>query len=174
MMMIKIKFYTSLFWFAFSLPLLAAQNIHYKGELIAGACELVVNGGIMATVDFKTLSNGNFGSNNQTLPVSFSLSLKNCKTALSTGVLLTFTGVEDDTLPGLLKPEATSIASGFGIGIKTRDQREITFNASQGIEFTLTENMTTMYFEAWLQKHLAEDITPGEFTGTATVNFEYQ
>lgn len=171
--MIKL-FYGGLLGFIAYTPLFASDNVHYSGELVAGACELVVDGDTMATVSFHSIGNGSFDANGQSVRVPFNLSLKNCHSALASGVLVTFSGTEDSTLPGLLALEATSTASGFAIGVETTDQKPLAINATQGATFTLTEGLTTIRLQAWLQKHPTEDIAPGEFTGTATVSFEYQ
>ncbi|EBS7636498.1 fimbrial protein SteF [Salmonella enterica] len=170
---VKYLLCAGLLWACNSLPA-AAVGVEYSGELIAGACTLVINGNTMATVDFHTVSSGEFNATGQSSRVPFTLSLKECSSALATGVLVTFQGVEDSTLPGLLALEATSTASGFAIGVETTDQKPLAINATQGATFTLTEGLTTIRLQAWLQKHPTEDIAPGEFTGTATVSFEYQ
>lgn len=155
-------------------PVESMTSVHYSGELIAGACDLVVSGDTMATVDFHTLSTANFDSNGQSPRIPFTLSLNDCRTALATGVLVTFQGTEDSTLSGLLALETSSHASGFAIGVETAAQQPLTINATQGTAFVLTEGITTINLRAWLQKYAGKDITPGEFTGSATVNFEYQ
>lgn len=152
----------------------AAPNVHYSGRLVAGACNLVVDNDTMATVDFHTIGSDDFDASGQTDPVSFTLSLKECKTALANGVLVTFQGVEDGTLPGLLAVEPSSEASGFAIGVETAAQQRLDINAAQGTAFMLTEGVTTINLQAWLQKYAGEDVTPGEFLGSATVKFEYQ
>lgn len=96
----------------------ATPNVHYSGKLVAGACNLVVDNDTMATVDFHTIGSDNFDASGQTTPVPFKLSLQDCKTALANGVLVTFQGVEDSTLPGLLALEPSSEASGFAIGVE--------------------------------------------------------
>ncbi|ECF1699761.1 TPA: fimbrial protein [Salmonella enterica subsp. enterica serovar Enteritidis] len=158
----------------YSQSIFAGTAIHYSGELIAGACEMIVNGDTMATVDFNTVSISEFNANEKTTPVPFTLSLKNCHTALATGVLVTFHGVQDSFWPNLLALESSSTADGFAIGIETTDHQPLMINATQGTEFLLTDGNTTISLEAWLQKHSGTDITPGEFTGSATVSFEYQ
>ncbi|ECI3617820.1 TPA: fimbrial protein [Salmonella enterica] len=152
----------------------ATPNVHYSGKLVAGACNLVVDNDTMATVDFHTIGSDNFDANGQTTPVPFTLSLKDCKTALANGVVVTFQGVEDSTLPGLLALESSSIANGFAIGIETADQHPLIINASQGTEFMLAEGNTIINLQAWLQKTSGENIMPGEFNASAMVNFEYQ
>ena len=165
---------TLLFLLALSSPSLAAQNIHYKGELIAGVCELIVNDDIAANVDFHTLSYNAFDSNNQTTHIPFSLTLKNCQTSLANGVLVSFSGTEDSILPGLLKLDESSVASGFAIGIETAYSTPIAINSNQKITFSLSEGITTINLRAWLQKYTSNIITPGEFTGKTTIEFEYQ
>ncbi|ECI3848927.1 fimbrial protein [Salmonella enterica subsp. enterica serovar Portland] len=171
--MIKL-FYGGLLGFIAYTPLFASDNVHYSGELVAGACELVVDGDTMATVSFHSIGNGSFNANGQSVRVPFNLSLKNCHSALASGVLVTFSGTEDNTLPGFLALEATSVASGFAIGIETIDKRPLNINATQGTLFGLSEGLMTIYLQAWLQARPAEDVTPGEFSGVATVSFEYQ
>lgn len=161
-------------WAVCNTLLAATPNVHYSGKLVAGACNLVVDNNTMATVDFHTIGSDNFDASGQTTPVPFTLSLKDCKTALANGVLVTFQGVEDSTLPGLLALEPSSAASGFAIGVETVAQQRLDINAAQGTAFMLTEGVTTINFQARLQKYAGEDVTPGDFSGSATVSFEYQ
>ncbi|ECG8590972.1 fimbrial protein SteF [Salmonella enterica subsp. salamae] len=171
----KIRHFISsgLLWALLLAPTMGA-NVHYSGQLIAGACDLEVNGDTIATVDFHTVSSGSFAANGQSAHIPFTLSLKNCHTALATGVLVTFSGTEDSTLPGLLALEPSSEAGGFAIGVETAAQQRLDINAAQGTAFMLTEGVTTINLQAWLQKYAGEDVTPGEFLGSATVSFEYQ
>lgn len=152
----------------------AAPNVHYSGKLVAGACNLVVDNDTMATVDFHTIGSGSFDANGQSRHIPFTLSLKDCKTALANGVLVTFQGVEDSSLPGLLALEPSSEAGGFAIGVETVAQQPVSINATEGTAFVLKDGITTINFQARLQKHAGEDVMPGEFKGTVTVNFEYQ
>ncbi|MFG5940869.1 fimbrial protein [Salmonella enterica subsp. enterica serovar Weltevreden] len=147
----------------------ATPNVHYSGKLVAGACNLVVDNDTMATVDFHTIGSDNFDASGQTTPVPFTLSLQDCKTAL-----VTFQGVEDSTLPGLLALEPSSKASGFAIGVETAAQQPVSINATEGTAFVLKEGITTINLQARLQKYAGEDVMPGEFSSTVTVNFEYQ
>lgn len=149
-------------------------NMHFTGEVIAGACELIVNGGTMAAVDFHTISTIQFNADGKTTPVPFTLGLKNCQTALATGVLVTFQGMQDSLLPDLLALDSSSVASGFAIGIETSAQQPLIINAAQGAPFIITEGNTIINLQAWLQKKSGVDITPGEFTATAMIGFEYQ
>ncbi|ECV4898108.1 fimbrial protein SteF, partial [Salmonella enterica subsp. enterica serovar Kentucky] len=102
------------------------------------------------------------------------LSLQDCKTALANGVLVAFQGVEDSTLPGLLALEPSSEASGFAIGVETVAQQPVSINATEGTAFVLKEGITTINLQARLQKYAGEEVMPGEFSGSATVSFEYQ
>ncbi|EBB9971067.1 fimbrial protein SteF [Salmonella enterica] len=152
----------------------ATPNVHYSGKLVAGACNLVVDNDTMATVDFHTIGSDNFDASGQTTPVPFTLSLQDCKTALANGVLVTFQGVEDSTLPELLALEPSSEASGFAIGVETAAQQPVSINATVGTAFVLKEGITTINLQARLQKYAGEEVMPGEFSGSATVSFEYQ
>ncbi len=156
------------------LPAISGTEIHYTGVLVAGTCEPVINGDVMATVDFRNVSTDSFHATGKTTPVPFQLSLKNCHSALASGVLVTFTGVRDSRQPDLLALESSSVASGFAIGIETPDQQPLIINAAQGTPFVITEGNTIINLQAWLQKKSGGDVTPGAFTATAMVEFEYQ
>lgn len=67
-------------------------------------------------------------------------------------MLVTFQGVEDSTLPGLLALEPSSEASGFAIGVETVAQQRLDINAVQGTAFMLKEGITTINLQAGLQK----------------------
>ncbi|VEA15562.1 fimbrial subunit [Salmonella enterica subsp. enterica] len=59
-------------------------------------------------------------------------------------MLVTFQGVEDSTLPGLLALEPSSEASGFAIGVETAAQQPVSINATVGTAFVLKEGITTI------------------------------
>lgn len=141
----------------------ATPNVHYSGKLVAGACNLVVDNDTMATVDFHTIGSDNFDASGQTTPVPFKLSLQDCKTALANGVLVTFQGVEDSTLPGLLALEPSSEASGFAIGVETAAQQPVSINATVGTAFVLKEGITTITCRPGCKNTLEKRLCRGNF-----------
>ncbi|UQQ17423.1 hypothetical protein MYA98_20740 [Salmonella sp. WGH-01] len=88
-------------------------------------------------------------------------------------MVVTFQGVEDSTLPGLLALESSSIANGFAIGIETADQHPLIINASQGTEFMLAEGNTIINLRHGY-KNIRGKYYAREFNASAMVNFEYQ
>ncbi|EGD3188814.1 fimbrial protein SteF, partial [Salmonella enterica subsp. enterica serovar Kentucky] len=53
-------------------------------------------------------------------------------------------------------------------------QQPVSINATEGTAFVLKEGITTINLQARLQKYAGEEVMPGEFSGSATVSFEYQ
>lgn len=173
MIAVKSAFCTVMLWGMFVQSSSAETKVHFTGQLIAGTCELVVNGSNLAEVVFPTISAPDLAAHRQSKPVPFILQLKDCNTALSDGVSVRFSGTEVIGMSGFLALDSQSDATGVGIGIETQSGERVMVNGTTGAEFLLTHGLNTLNFNAWIQASEGEVITPGTFSATSTVAFEY-
>lgn len=151
----------------------AETKVHFTGQLVSGPCSLVINGSNMAEVVFPAISAPELTVQRQSTPVPFILELKDCNTALSKGVSVRFSGQEVSGMSGFLALDSQSDAKGVGIGIATQTGARVMVNGTSGTKFALTTGLNSLNFNAWLQAIEGEDMTPGIFSATATVAFEY-
>lgn len=148
------------------------NNLHFRGNLVANACTVGVNGGTLAEVAFPVLSAGDL-LRAPSVPQPFSLQLNDCDSALSNGVRVTFTGTEAVGLKGYLALDASSAAGGVGIGIKTLTGTAVEINNAAGATFTLVPGSNQLTLNAVVQALPSATITIGPFSASVTANFEY-
>lgn len=160
-------------WSGLMLSGRAANNLHFKGQLLSSACTLVVTGNTLADVVFPQMSVPDLTRQRQSAHIPFSLQLAECNSALGTGVSVRFSGVEVVGMAGFLALEGQSIAKGVGIGIETSTGTQVMVNGTTDTIFPLTDGLNTLNFNAWVQAINGEVITPGTFSATTTVAFEY-
>ncbi|MBI9383958.1 fimbrial protein [Escherichia coli] len=151
----------------------AVDNLHFTGNLLGKSCTPVINGSLLAEVQFPTIAASDLMHLGQSDRVPLVFQLKDCKSSTLFSVRVTLAGTEDSELPGLLAIDASSSASGVGIGIETAAGAAVPINDTTGVTFPLNQGSNTLNFNAWLQTKSGRDVTPGDFSATATATFEY-
>lgn len=157
---------------AFSAAQASVDNLRFRGNLVASACTVVVNGVTLAEVAFPVLSAGDL-LRAPSAPQPFTLQLNDCDSALSSGVRVTFTGTEAAGLKGYLALDANSTAGGVAIGIRTLTGRVVDINNAAGTTFTLVPGSNQLALNAVVQAISSSGISAGSFSASATANFEY-
>lgn len=76
-------------------------------------------------------------------------------------------------MAGILALDGQSQAEGVGIGIETAEGNPVAINGSSGATFVLKNGQNSLNFNAWVQARDGDEITPGTFSATASVAFEY-
>ncbi|MCZ5716554.1 fimbrial protein, partial [Escherichia coli] len=71
--------------------------------------------------------------------VRFVFQLKDCKSSTLFSVRVTLTGTEDSEVPGFVAFDASSSASGAGIGIETAACAAVPVNSTTGVTFPLNQ-----------------------------------
>ncbi|MCF7446905.1 fimbrial protein [Escherichia coli] len=137
---------------------LAADNLHFYGNLLSKSCTLVVDGEVLA---------------GQSSRVQVVFKLKDCKGPADYQVKVTLTGTEDSEQPGFLALDPASSAQGVGIGMEKSDGTWVPLNDSAGATFNLTNGANNLNFNAWLQAKSGREVTSGDFTASLTATFEY-
>ena len=151
----------------------AVDNLHFTGILLGKSCTPVINGSLLAEVHFPTIAASDLMNLGQSERVPLVFQLKDCKSSTLFSVRVTLTGTEDSELPGFLAFDASSSASGAGIGIETAAGAAVPVNSTTGVTFPLNQGNNSLNFNAWLQAKGGRDVTSGDFSATATATFEY-
>lgn len=154
-------------------PVQAADNLHFYGNLLNKTCTPVETQGLLAEVQFPTVSAQDLVVAGQSARVPVVFQLKDCKGPTSYNVKVTLTGTEDSEQPGILALDASSGAQGVGIGMEKNDGTPVAINSSTGATFVLNNGSNSLNFWAWLQAKSGRDVTPGNFTAQLTATFEY-
>ncbi|WP_252409090.1 fimbrial protein [Escherichia coli] len=141
--------------------------------MLGKSCTPVINGSLLAEVQFPTIAASDLMHLGQSDRVPLVFQLKDCKSSTLFSVRVTLAGTEDSELPGFLAIDASSSASGVGIGIETAAGAAVPINDTTGVTFPLNQGSNTLNFNAWLQTKSGRDVTPGDFSATATATFEY-
>lgn len=152
---------------------LAADNLHFYGNLLSKSCTLVVDGELLAKVHFPTVSSQDLMVAGQSSRVPVVFKLKDCKGPADYQVKVTLTGTEDSEQPGFLALDPTSGAQGVGIGMEKSDGTLVPLNDTTGATFNLSDGANSLNFNAWLQAKSGRDVTSGEFSASLTATFEY-
>ncbi|GHM56815.1 fimbrial protein [Escherichia coli] len=145
----------------------AVDNLHFTGNLLGKSCTPVINGSLLAEVHFPTIAASDLMNLGQSERVPLVFQLKDCKSSTLFSVRVTLTGTEDSELPGFLAFDASSSASGAGIGIETAAGAAVPVNRVH------VNHNNSLNFNAWLQAKGGRDVTSGDFSATATATFEY-
>lgn len=101
-------------------PVQAADNLHFYGNLLNKTCTPVETQGLLAEVQFPTVSAQDLVVAGQSARVPVVFQLKDCKGPTSYNVKVTLTGTEDSEQPGILALDASSGAQGVGIGMEKK------------------------------------------------------
>lgn len=162
----------------------AALNVYFHGSVLSTPCKISA-GDENLTVDFGTIANKYLYINTRTPGNTFSLHLDDCNTTTLSKVKITFKGVENTKLPGLLAIDKGNGANGIGVGIETTGTSEVPTSAVplriniQGPENLLSTTSTTtvLNFKAYVQvepdAQVHKAILPGAFSANATFVLDY-
>jgi type 1 fimbria pilin len=154
----------------------AENNVYMHGALVAEPCVIPPGDGEIA-LDFGTIVDKYLYSHTRTAGLAFSVHLAECDLSLSQTVRLTFQGVENAELPGLLAVDAGSGAKGIAIGLETPDGKPVALN-KPGEKFMLQAGSNVIPLMAYVQGEpgaLANrGIERGVFSATATFSLEYE
>ncbi|AHG19161.1 exotoxin [Chania multitudinisentens RB-25] len=154
----------------------AADNLRFKGALVAEPCTLRVADENI-TVDFGSIVEKYLYLNGRTLGEPLVLHLDDCDISLGNLVKLTFSGIENTKLRGLLAISGASQTSGIAIGIETTQGNLVALNTgsyNQGlVAGNNTLNLRT-YVQGEPEAITQKTITPGDFSASATFLLEYE
>ncbi|KFK95247.1 MULTISPECIES: fimbrial protein [unclassified Serratia (in: enterobacteria)] len=157
-------------------PASAADNVRFKGALVAEPCTLRAADENI-TVDFGSIVEKYLYLNGRTLGEPLVLHLDDCDISLGNMVKLTFSGIENTKLNGLLAISGASQTQGIAIGIETQQGSLVALNSGRYNQGLLAGN-NTLSLRAYVQGEpeaiIQKSINPGGFTASATFLLEYE
>ncbi|MDI3198241.1 fimbrial protein [Serratia ureilytica] len=160
------------------LPALAAgdNNLYLHGALVAEPCA-ISPGDEEITLDFGTIIDKYLYLNTRTLGQPFEIHLEECDLTLGKTVSVTFTGAENQALPGLLAIDGGSEATGIAIGLETPAAKPLRLNKVSD-KALLQDGANTIALKAYIQGEpdaiANKTIGRGAFSAAATFNLEYE
>ncbi|EMB2350552.1 type 1 fimbrial protein [Serratia marcescens] len=163
---------------AVSLSVLAAgdNNLYLHGALVAEPC-VIPPGDEEITLDFGTIIDKYLYLNTRTLGQAFEIHLEECDLTLGKTVSVTFTGTENQALPGLLAINGGSEATGIAIGFETPLSKPLPLN-TQSDKSLLQGGGNIIALKAYVQGEpiaiADKTIGRGAFSAVATFNLEYE
>lgn len=175
----KLKLFTLLFtqW-VLLMPLHAAgddNNVHFYGALVAEPC-VIAPGNEEIHLDFGTIIDKYLYLNTRTPGQPFDIRLTECDLSLGNVVKISFSGIENTALPGLLAINDSSEATGIAIGLETEDAKLLPLN-KQSDNYRLQKGNNVIELKGYVQgepKSLNDKtIRRGPFHAVATFNLEY-
>lgn len=153
----------------------AADNLRLKGNLVEEACT-IRPGDEAITLELWDLTSKHLYINTRSVGKGFKLHLEDCDTTIGNTVNITFGGVENTALPGLLALDGGSGASGIGVGIETLGNKPLPLN-TVGDDQVLTDGNNVIELKAYVQGEPQaisdQTIGHGAYTVTSTFTLDY-
>ncbi|OCJ19681.1 fimbrial protein [Serratia sp. 14-2641] len=153
-----------------------AANMRLHGTLVAEPC-IIPPGEETIQLDFGTVIDKQLYHNQRTTSWEFKLHLSNCDLTLGKSVQVTFTGVENPALPGLLALDASSQASGIGIGIESENGAPLPLNQLGPYRYPLAAGDNYLRMMAYVQGEpdaiTNRTINRGPFSASMTFALTY-
>ncbi|MCF5228505.1 MULTISPECIES: fimbrial protein [unclassified Pseudomonas] len=153
-----------------------AENVRLHGALVAEPC-VIAPGGESVTLDFGSLIDKDLYTNQRTRSKPFDIRLMECDVSLGKTVKVTFSGIENPHLAGLLAIDGGGQAKGIAIGMETQGGQKLPLNKpGEGVRLVNGSNTLTML--AFVQGEPAaianKTIERGPFSAIATFSLEYE
>lgn len=153
----------------------AADNLRFKGNLVEEACTLRP-GDEAITLELWDLTSKYLYINTRSVGKRFKLHLEDCDTTIGNSVTITFGGVENAELPGLLALDGGSGASGIGVGIETLSDKPLPLNTVSDKQ-ALSDGSNAIELKAYVQGEPTaikdQSIGHGAYTVTSTFTLDY-
>lgn len=153
----------------------AADNLNFKGVLVAQACTLRP-GDDALVLDVRDVSTQYLYLNSRTIGRSFKIHLEGCDTSIGDSVTTTFGGNESTTLPGMLALDSASMAAGIAIGLETPAGKSLPLNVASDKQI-LNSGGNVIELNAYIkgepQAIANQTITTGAFTAISTFTLNY-
>lgn len=157
-------------------PAGAAENVLLHGALVAEPCTLHPGDEAVA-LEFGTVIDKYLYLNSRTHSKAFTLRLQDCDVSLGNTVRISFSGTESAELPGLLKLDGASQASGVAIGIETAAGVPLPLNSASG-SYPLSAGNSALTLQAYVQAEPTaitnKSISRGAFSAVTTFNLVYE
>ncbi|WP_262377365.1 fimbrial protein [Pseudomonas sp. WS 5411] len=153
-----------------------AENVRLHGALVAEPC-VIAPGGESVTLDFGTLIDKDLYTNQRTRSQPFDIRLMECDVSLGKTVKVTFSGIENPHLAGLLAIDGGSQAKGIAIGMETVGGQKLPLN-KPGEAVRLVNGSNSIAMLAFVQGEPVaianKTIERGPFSAIATFRLDYE
>lgn len=152
------------------------ENMLLFGALVAEPC-VIPPGEENVRLDFGTVIDKYLYENGRTHSQPFELHLTECDLSLGKTVKVTFSGIENRYLTGLLAIEGGSQANGIAIGMETQGGTPLPINkAGEGHRLISGTNTLTVlaYVQGETDAIANRTIERGPFSAIATFSLEYE
>lgn len=153
----------------------AADNLRFRGNLVQGACS-IRPGDEDIELTLREMTSKFIYRYTRSEGKPFSLHLENCDTGIADSVTITFSGIENPDLPGLLAVDAGSQASGIGVGLETLQSNPLPLEVASDEQALITGNNVIelqVYVKGEPQAILDQSIVPGAFSASSTFTLGY-
>lgn len=147
------------------------DNINVEGLLVISTCDVLTGDGNYI-VDFSDINVNDIYANKQNLTKEFTIIAKNCEPG--SNLRITFTGEENDNLPGFIKVngEAKGIAIGLSVnGVPVKVNNHAKYLGEINDNQVLFKNGAYIQGEPNAIKE--KNIVAGDFTATANFTLSY-
>ena len=153
-----------------------AENVRLHGALVAEPC-VIAPGSESVTLDFGTLMDKDLYANQRTRGQPFDIRLMECDASLGKTVKVTFSGIENPRLAGMLAIDGGGQAKGIAIGMETPAGQKLLLNKpSESVRLVNGSNTLTMlaFVQGEPQAIASRTIERGPFSAIATFSLEYE
>lgn len=156
-----------------------SEEVKINVTVLAPPCEISEDDQSGITASFSQINERLFYKAEITAPEAFfTLHLTNCDINQAKSIHFTFSGTEEEALPGMLALSPESLAKGIAVGIRAAESSTLIKINQQSSAFALSQGDMAFHFIAWLQatpKALAShSIEPGDFTAQAVLSLSYE
>lgn len=153
-----------------------ADNVRLHGALVAEPC-VIAPGDESVRLEFGSVIDKYLYANGRTHGQPFDIRLTECDLSLGKTVKVTFSGMENPSLKGLLAIDGSSQASGIAIGMETLERQKLPLN-KLGPGYRLVDGSNKLTVQAYLQGEpeaiAKRSIERGPFSAIATFSLEYE
>ena len=153
----------------------AAENLIMRGTLVDNPC-FIRPGDELIKLDFEEVIDKYLYRYKRTPSRSLKIHLEDCDISVFKEVKVSFQGTENTSLPGLLRLDPGSAASGIAIGIEDTDGSALSINKPAPAKKLQAGDMV-LAFQAYVQGEpnaiINKRIGHGQFTATATFVLNY-
>ncbi|MEQ4692065.1 fimbrial protein [Providencia manganoxydans] len=152
------------------------QEIKVKVEVLDEPCD-IAPGDELINIDYGTIVDKYLYINTRTIGEKFKINLIDCDISISDRVAISFSGIENSKLPGMLSviPMSGQGDVGIGIGFETESGEFIPLSDEKQYKLNEGDNSFTFntFVQAEIDRLIARTIKLGEFESSAIFHLNY-
>lgn len=155
---------------------LLQRPIKVKVEVLDEPCD-IAPGDELISIDYGTIVDKYLYINTRTIGEKFQIKLIDCDISISDRVAISFSGLENNKLPGMLSviPKSGQGDVGIGIGFETESGEFIPLSDEKQYKLNEGDNSFTFntFVQAEIDRLVARSIRLGEFESSAIFHLNY-